>query len=231
MAFGDKITVGQPMTPEAAYDLAAPFYDDWKWQRFWRSAELPFIRDCLSTIDLPAGPGLLDVGCGTGWYLRSLQNTFVELAGVDVSAGMLARARARLPQADLRQADMRHLPFGDARFDVVLSTRVLSHLPEPRDGLREIVRVLRKPGWLIVSNVDAEHDYEHTRLPISDGHVIAETYKHSRLQLQDLLLELGLHPIRSALISEDGEVQPTTDLHAPIGKPVAGWITAWRRPA
>jgi ubiquinone/menaquinone biosynthesis C-methylase UbiE len=128
---------------ENAYDMTAPFYDDWKWQQFWRAAELPFIKDCFLEINSKVVPDLLDVGCGTGWYLRNLKGLYAEATGIDASRGMLAQARLYLPQADLRFGDVRHLPFGNGRFDVVLSTRVLSHLPNPRQAIEQVARVLK----------------------------------------------------------------------------------------
>lgn len=213
---------------EAAYDLAAPFYDDWHWQALWRASELPFIRCSLQ--DLTAAPRrLLDVGCGTGWYLERLQGLCDDVAGVDVSAGMLVLARGRLPQAVLRQADAASLPFDDARFDAVLSTRVLAHLAEPRLAFAEMARVLAPRGVAILSNVDASHRYALTRLPAPDGHVVVDTFKHAREDVERGLVEAGFDPVSSVLIEERGGVAAVGRLAQAVDRPVAGWISAWRR--
>src|SRR6516165_11344045 len=68
-----------------------------------------------------AGPGirLLDVGCGSGLTLVLAAERGAIPSGIDISPGLLDIARDRLPQADLRAADMESLPFGDATFDAV----------------------------------------------------------------------------------------------------------------
>lgn len=103
---------------------------------------------------LPAranGLKLLDVGCGTGHHLRGLQERGFEVAGVDGSADMLARARALNPTVDLKQGDVDALPFPDESCDVVICIEVLRYLPDPSQCLREIARVLRPGGLCLVT--------------------------------------------------------------------------------
>jgi ubiquinone/menaquinone biosynthesis C-methylase UbiE len=96
------------------------------------------------------GQRLLDVGCGTGHYMRRYAARGFEVAGCDGSAEMLARAREDLPLAELRQCDVDELPFADQSFDVALSIEVLRYVPDIRKGLREMFRVLR-PGGLCLA--------------------------------------------------------------------------------
>jgi SAM-dependent methyltransferase len=103
---------------------------------------------------LPArghGLRLLDVGCGTGHHLAALRARGFEAAGVDGSETMLAEARARNPQAELRQADVEALPFPDAVFDVVLCIEVLRYLPDPGRCVAELGRVLRPGGTALAT--------------------------------------------------------------------------------
>ncbi len=214
-----------PLDVSEAYDLAAPLYDAWKWQALWRAAELPFIRAVLE----PQGPArLLDVGCGTGWYLQHLSPWCAEAVGVDLSQGMLAQARRRLPEAELVQADARDLPFGEGRFDLVLSTRVLSHIAGPEAALAEARRVLRPGGLVVVSDVDAAHPYAHTRLPVDQGHVLAHSYKHPRAQIEALFEAQGFASVGAALISPEGTVSAAAHLGMLAEAPIVGWISAWR---
>jgi ubiquinone/menaquinone biosynthesis C-methylase UbiE len=92
-----------------------------------------------------AGRRLLDVGCGTGHHLARMRARGFEVAGVDGSTEMLARARALNPDVDLRVAEVDALPFPDASFDVALCIEVFRYLPDERACAREIARVL-KPG-------------------------------------------------------------------------------------
>lgn len=224
---------------DEAYDLAAPFYDTWTWQQLWREAELPLVRSILgeqfgnAVLDkrLPDGLDLLDVGCGTGWYLEQLRLYCDTIAGVDVSAGMLSLARRRVPQGVFLQSSANRLPFASGCFTTVLCTRVLSHLADPRIALGEMARVLARGGVLILSNVDASHPYTLTRLPTSDGHVLTDTYKHARVDLATELAGAGLTHDRSLLIEEGGETVSIATLSDPVPHAIAGWISAWRSTA
>lgn len=96
---------------------------------------------------------LLDMGCGRGvsteLTLKSLRPQ--RLAAFDVDPSMIEAARKRLNWAledgtlDLRVADAAHMPFADASFDAAFESGLLHHIPDWRDALREVSRVL-KPG-------------------------------------------------------------------------------------
>jgi ubiquinone/menaquinone biosynthesis C-methylase UbiE len=99
---------------------------------------------------LPRGGRVLDVGCGTGLLLRELGKGAV---GLDLSPGMLRRARRRNPGAPLVLADAEHLPFREGVFEAVLSVTVLQNLPHPPQALREMARVVREGGRVVVSTL------------------------------------------------------------------------------
>ena len=93
----------------------------------------------------------LDVGCGTGETDRFLTGRVGRLAGVDVSAGMLDRARAANPGVDYRLSGKgKGLPFADGAFDVSFAVCVLHHVPlgDRRPFVAEMARVCR-PGGLV----------------------------------------------------------------------------------
>lgn len=93
------------------------------------------------------GQRVLEVGCGTGLILERARAFASEAVGVDVSGGMLARARDRgLPVV---QAGATALPFADACFDVVYSFKVLPHVAEIREALAEMARVTRPGGHVL----------------------------------------------------------------------------------
>lgn len=97
----------------------------------------------------------LEVAIGTGLNLEHYPRQ-VPLTGVDWSDGMLAGARQRARDldrdVDLRQADARDLPFADASFDTVVSTFSLCAIPDPRQALDEMDRVLRPGGLLLLAD-------------------------------------------------------------------------------
>jgi ubiquinone/menaquinone biosynthesis C-methylase UbiE len=93
------------------------------------------------------GKDVLEVGCGTGLILQRISK-FARLArGVDLSPGMLARARER--GLDVVEGSATDLPFEDQSFDVTCSFKVLAHIPEVERALYEMARVTRPGGTLV----------------------------------------------------------------------------------
>jgi ubiquinone/menaquinone biosynthesis C-methylase UbiE len=93
----------------------------------------------------------LDAGCGDGRYLAALANELpARRAGVDISERILETARARV-DADFRQASLEELPFEDGAFDLVLCSQVIEHVPDADRATKELARVLRPGGTLVIS--------------------------------------------------------------------------------
>lgn len=101
-------------------------------------------------LSLPPPCGLvLDAGCGDGIDLANqARRAGVEIVGAELSDGGCQASFERslaFPAAHVVQADLCRLPFDDDSFDFVYSYGVLHHLPSPKEGIQELVRVL-KPG-------------------------------------------------------------------------------------
>jgi SAM-dependent methyltransferase len=95
-------------------------------------------------LEVGAGDELLDVACGAGLAIELAGARGATCAGIDASPRLVAVARDRSPDADIRVGDMHALPWADASFDVVTSFRgVWGTTP---DALSEIHRVLRPGG-------------------------------------------------------------------------------------
>ncbi|MFN2168084.1 MAG: methyltransferase domain-containing protein, partial [Anaerolineae bacterium] len=106
-------------------------------------------------------PLVLDVATGTGRLpLALMRERFASaggrVVGLDLSRGMLRQARAKLlsyrPQVDLVWQDACCLPFDDGTFDAVTCLESLEFMPQPREALAEMVRVLAPGGVLLVTN-------------------------------------------------------------------------------
>jgi SAM-dependent methyltransferase len=119
-------------------------------------------------LDLPArvldlaapAPGDLvaDVGCGNGAYLAELaRRGFAgRVIGADLSAGMLAAARAR-SRAALIVADAAALPLRGGCADLTFANHMLYHVPDPAAAVRELRRVTRAGGRVVVVLNGADH--------------------------------------------------------------------------
>jgi ubiquinone/menaquinone biosynthesis C-methylase UbiE len=98
---------------------------------------------------------VVDVGCGTGRALVPLRQAVGErgvVIGVDITPQMLAvaRVRAESSRAGLVVADARHLPFATSKVDAVFAAGLIMHLPDTDAGLRELARVTRPGGRLVL---------------------------------------------------------------------------------
>ncbi len=113
-------------------------------QRLWRHQN-PYFDIVAWVLDLAGlSPGLrvLDAGCGNGEYLRALARRPVQVAGCDLSMGMLRTAA----HPALLNADVAALPVRDGAFDVVLAVHMLYHVPDREAAARELRRVLAPEG-------------------------------------------------------------------------------------
>ena len=81
--------------------------------------QLPAYEAALERTGLETGWRVLDVGCGAGAFLRLVAERGGEPHGVDASEALIAFARTRLPDADLRVGEMENLPWAGDTFDLV----------------------------------------------------------------------------------------------------------------
>ncbi|OQX61877.1 MAG: SAM-dependent methyltransferase [Desulfococcus sp. 4484_241] len=117
----------------------------------------------FSRLDIRPGYRILDIGCGEGRHLcAAYRLKGVTVFGADLNFDSLVSAREKLCFHDklgehgggtwcLSATDITRLPFKDGYFDVVICSEVLEHIPNDIDAMREIIRVLKPAGDLVVS--------------------------------------------------------------------------------
>lgn len=141
-----------------------------------------------------------DLGCGSG-HLASLVAPFVgKVIGVDASAEMLARARARLSEtsgAEFRSGELEALPIGANELDAAVISLVLHHSADPRRAIAEALRVLRSGGRLLLVDL-LPHDRAEYRERL--GHV---WLGFSREQVTEWLLGAGFTRVKVLELPQD----------------------------
>lgn len=157
----------------------------------------------ISLAGVEPGHAVLDVGCGTGTLAITAARQSAEnghVSGIDASPPMIGRARRKAARAgvsvDFQVAVAESLPFADGRFDVVLSTLMLHHLPRKtrQECASEISRVLRIGGRVLA--VDFARG--------NGRGLLAHFHRHGHVDVKDM----------AALFESTGMIVKTT---GPVG--------------
>lgn len=180
-----------------------------------------FVADFLAVWDghIP----VLDVGTGTAQIPIELcrQTTRAEVVGIDLAEHMLAVGRDNVRRAGLEQrlrlerVDAKQMPYADAAFAAVVSNSIIHHIPEPRQVMAEMLRVLRPGGTLLVrdllrpANASALQHIVQTYAGAANAH-------QQQMFAESLHAALTLAEVRELVVSfgwDAAQVQQTTDRH------------------
>jgi phosphatidylethanolamine/phosphatidyl-N-methylethanolamine N-methyltransferase len=178
---------------QRAYEFYAPVYDlifDWIFA--------PGRAAAIKHLDLRAEDKVLEVGIGTGLNLPLYPPT-ARLTGIDLSQEMLDKAVERvqtlaMPNVTLKVMDATSLDFGDNEFDKAVATYTISAVPDPVSVLKEMRRVVKPMGTIVVLNHFRSERRTVGRVEDLVAPVCTRLGWKSNLPLRPLLTSVGLSP-------------------------------------
>src|SRR6266511_4025245 len=182
-------TTGDTARLRDYWDKHAPNYD-----RQMRFFDRYLFGDTRTWVCQQASGDVLEVAVGTGLNLGSYPDD-IRLTGVDFSPAMLERARDRALKlgrpVDLREGDAHALGFADGSFDTVVCTFSLCGIPDERQAVAEMRRVLRPGGLLLLADHVAGSAWpvravqrllELVTVPLGGEHFLRRPLEHVRAQ-------------------------------------------------
>jgi SAM-dependent methyltransferase len=147
-----RMSVPTRLAPGVPGDYYRRIFDAEETHFWYRGMRSITIRLLAGRFDRPVR--VLDAGCGTGGMLRSLLDEHIaeSVAGADIANAAIELARERVPEADLRVASLRELPFDSGVFELVVANDVLQHVHDEDvyASLTEMRRVLTSDGLLLL---------------------------------------------------------------------------------
>ena len=162
----DSVLAARRTRSEAFFATASEEWDALRTAMFGARADL------LAALALMDPSWIIgDLGCGTGSLSAALAPHVTHVHAVDVSPAMLSAARARLTplsNVTVHDGSLETLPLADASLDVAVMLLVLHHVADPLRALREVRRVLRAGGRLLIADMRAHTKQEYQQ---QMGHV------------------------------------------------------------
>jgi ubiquinone/menaquinone biosynthesis C-methylase UbiE len=126
---------------------------------YHRLLNRPALLSLMPTLN---GLNVLDAGCGTGWFTEYFESQGATVTGLDISEKMVEKTRARVPNANVIQANLAEpLKLEDTTFDLILSSLTLQYLESWTLTFTEFQRILKANGLLIFS---VHHPFEEFQL-------------------------------------------------------------------
>jgi 2-polyprenyl-3-methyl-5-hydroxy-6-metoxy-1,4-benzoquinol methylase len=183
------------------------------------------IRRLVAAAGLTGSERVLDIATGPGYIAEAFAGATREVVGVDLTEAMLLIAKQRtkergISNVSFRAADAQNLPFENGAFDVVVCRLTLHHLLKPREVLREMARVCRAGGTIVVEDIYASELAE--RAAYQDRWEILRDPSHVRTLALSEMLQL----FRDAGLETDS-VTTADDLTPEVER----WLATTKTPA
>jgi 2-polyprenyl-3-methyl-5-hydroxy-6-metoxy-1,4-benzoquinol methylase len=96
------------------------------------------------------GKKLLDAGCGTGWFSKWACDRNADVTSMDLGEKLLARVAQKCSSTRV-VGSILEIPFPDNTFDIVVSSEVIEHVPDPYKAMQELYRVLKPGGTMVLT--------------------------------------------------------------------------------
>ncbi|MGH2789814.1 MAG: class I SAM-dependent methyltransferase [Actinomycetota bacterium] len=153
---------------------------------------------------LTGGETVVEVGAGTGNFLQLFGGVAARLIAVDLTPGMLFEARRRFPEMEQVVADGARLPFGSRAVELVATAQALHHIWEPLPILKEMRRVMREDGRVLIVDQVATERYEEAVVMNQLEIVRDPSHASSRpaSALRTLLRVAGLHIVSEHIVEK-----------------------------
>ncbi|KLU03044.1 phosphatidylethanolamine N-methyltransferase [Rhodopirellula islandica] len=173
------------------YDNLVPAY-----QALWPAVARRRILKTVDSLNISAGTKILEVGVGTGLSLDAYP-AHAKVTGVDLSESMLAEAEELIEQREwdhisVQPMNAEELTFEDASFDLVTSFHTISVVSRPDRMMRELVRVCRPGGKILVINHFRSPNPLIARVVDSAGSLTRHLGWRTDLNVEELLNELPI---------------------------------------
>jgi ubiquinone/menaquinone biosynthesis C-methylase UbiE len=156
----------------------------------------------IQEANIKAGNVVLDIGCGTGFLLLGAAKSLGKdgkVIGVDISEEMLKKAKENLSKAgvsniEFKVGDAENIPLEDNSVDTVVGNMVLHHCPNPESAIKEMARVLKSKGKLVLADME-----EHKEKWLKDE--MADLWLGFNLgKVKQMLQKAGLRRVKLELL-------------------------------
>ena len=172
---------------------------------------------------------ILDIGTGSGDFIEVLQDVFpnAQIMGIDPDTESLQEAIKKYPGVSFKEMSAENLEFADNSFDMASISMALHHLPDIQTSLKEMQRIVKSGGWIIVNELFSDNlnpaqevhkMFHHFRSKIDRLTGIYHRESFEKEQILHMVKEAGIkiqlsfeNTIETNLIAGEGELEIKID--------------------
>ena len=180
------------------YKKIAPTYN----ARYTPNYLVNIENELLKIISSNNYKNILEAGCGTGRWIKSLHKSRQNIFGLDFSLDMLRIPKADDHELDLVTADAVKIPFKDNLFDLIFCVNAIHHFPDKEKFIRECNRTLLNKGMLAVFGVDPHIDKDWYVYDYFDSVYKNDLKRFLSLESLKRLLEEDFRNIKIKIVEE-----------------------------